>query len=282
MDRNELRALLQRVAEGATGVDQAVARIAAAPVDDLGFAKVDLHRSQRQGATEVIYGEGKTAEQIAAIASSLLWAGQGPVLATRVDPPKADEVRLAFSRREGEGGFGSPDGFSGVPVRYDNTSRILLLGELPVPKPESFLVVACAGTSDLPVAEEAAITAEALGSRVERLYDVGVAGIHRLLSCGDMLASARCVVAVAGMEGALASVIGGLVSCPVVAVPTSVGYGASFNGLAALLSMLNSCASGVSVVNIDNGFGAGYLAHMIDCPCASPASDDGVSERTAL
>ncbi len=282
MDRNELRALLQRVAEGATGVDQAVARIAAAPVDDLGFAKVDLHRSQRQGATEVIYGEGKTAEQIAAIASSLLRAGQGPVLATRVDPPKADEVRLAFSLREGEGGFGSPDGFDGVPVRYDDTSRILLLGELPVPKPESFLVVACAGTSDLPVAEEAAITAEALGSRVERLYDVGVAGIHRLLSCGDMLASARCVVAVAGMEGALASVIGGLVSCPVVAVPTSVGYGASFNGLAALLSMLNSCASGVSVVNIDNGFGAGYLAHMIDCPCASPASDDGVSERTAL
>ena len=265
MDRDELRALLQRVAEGSTDVDRALARIAAAPVDDLGFARVDLHRAQRQGATEVIYGEGKTAEQIAAIAASLLRAGQGPVLATRVDAGKAAEARAAFLRERG--GFEASDGCAcGVPVRYDEVARILLFGELPAPKPESFLVVACAGTSDLPVAEEAAITAEALGSRVERLYDVGVAGIHRLLSCGGTLASARCVVAVAGMEGALASVIGGLVSCPVVAVPTSVGYGASFNGLAALLSMLNSCASGVSVVNIDNGFGAGYLAHMIDCP----------------
>lgn len=260
MDRNEARMLLQQVADGTLEVERALARFSSAPMDDLGFAKVDLHRSLRQGAPEVIYGEGKTAEQIAAIASSLLEAGQTPVLATRVDSTKADQVQRLLSAREDD------EAARTATVRYDELSRMLLLGELPEPRSDSFLVVACAGTSDLPVAEEAAITAEALGSRVVRLYDVGVAGIHRLLSCGEELAAARCVVAVAGMEGALASVVGGLVSCPVVAVPTSVGYGASFNGLAALLSMLNSCASGVSVVNIDNGFGAGYLAHMIDCP----------------
>ena len=270
--------MLQQVADGSLEVDGALAKLSVEPLDDLGFAKVDLHRQLRQGASEVIYGEGKTAEQIAAIALSLIDAGQTPVLATRVCPEKAESVREIVDGIEAQrpsralGDAKGPD----AGLRYHEAARILLFGELPEPSPGSCVVVACAGTSDLPVAEEAALTAEAMGSCVVRLYDVGVAGIHRLLAHGSELSRARCVVAVAGMEGALASVVGGIASCPVVAVPTSVGYGASFGGLAALLSMLNSCASGVSVVNIDNGFGAGYLAHMIDCPCASlPGSGDG-------
>ena len=270
--------LLQRVADGSLGVDGALAKLSVEPLDDLGFAKVDLHRQLRQGAPEVIYGEGKTADQIAAIALSLLKAGQTPVLATRVSPEKAGAVRAVVGGGVGPDEASQPSDGAVKPdarLRYYETARLLLLGAMPEPEPGSCVAVVCAGTSDLPVAEEAALTAEALGSSVVRLYDVGVAGIHRLLAHGPELSRARCVVAVAGMEGALASVVGGLASCPVVAVPTSVGYGASFGGLAALLSMLNSCASGVSVVNIDNGFGAGYLAHMIDCPAAPLRNGDG-------
>ena len=208
------------------------------------FARPDYDRAMRQGAGEVIYGEGKTAEQIAAIASSLMGAGQPRVLATRVDAKKADAVAALWGD---DGGI--------APCAYYETAR---------PDGDGVVAIACAGTSDLPVAEEAALTAEFLGNEVRRFYDVGVAGIHRLLDVADELRAARVVVAVAGMEGALASVVGGLISAPVIAVPTSVGYGASFGGVTALLAMLNSCASGVSVVNIDNGFGAAFQASAIN------------------
>ena len=217
------------------------------------FARPDYDRAMRQGAGEVIYGEGKTAEQIAAIASSLMEAGQPRVLATRVDAKKADAVAALWG-----------DGGGIAPCAYYETARLVVFGDMPAPDGDGVVAVACAGTSDLPVAEEAALTAEFLGNEVRRFYDVGVAGIHRLLSYMDDIMSASVIIAIAGMEGALASVIGGMADCPVIAVPTSVGYGASFSGLSALLSMLNSCASGVSVVNIDNGFGAGYLASMIN------------------
>ena len=217
-------------------------------VDNLDFARVDLARLRRQGVPEVVYGAGKTAEQIVAILASLRDHGQTPALATRIDAEKAKAVASALG-----------DGFTYFPA-----ARLGRLGPARAPDGLGPIAVAAAGTSDLPVAEEAALTAETLGNEVTRLYDVGVAGLHRLLACSDELASASVVVAVAGMEGALASVVGGLVSCPVIAVPTSVGYGASFGGISALLSMLNSCAAGVSVVNIDNGFGAGFLAHRIN------------------
>ena len=217
-------------------------------VDNLDFARVDLARLRRQGVPEVVYGAGKTPEQIVAILASLRDHGQMPALATRIDAEKAKAVVSALG-----------DGFTYFPV-----ARLGRLGPARAPDGLGPIAVAAAGTSDLPVAEEAALTAETLGNEVTRLYDVGVAGLHRLLACSDELASASVVVAVAGMEGALASVVGGLVSCPVIAVPTSVGYGASFGGISALLSMLNSCAAGVSVVNIDNGFGAGFLAHRIN------------------
>ena len=216
------------------------------------FARPDYDRAMRQGAGEVIYGEGKTAEQIAAIASSLMGAGQPRVLATRVDAKKADAVAALW----GDDGI--------APCAYDETARLVVFGGMPAPDGDGVVAIACAGTSDLPVAEEAALTAEFLGNEVRRFYDVGVAGIHRLLDVADELRAARVVVAVAGMEGALASVVGGLVSAPVIAVPTSVGYGASFGGVTALLAMLNSCASGVSVVNIDNGFGAAFQASAIN------------------
>lgn len=221
---------------------------------DLGFAKVDIERKKRCGAGEVIYGAGKTASQIASIARTLLDSGEKSVLITRMEQAVADEVSKS------------------VPLHYDPISKIGIAGvdvsitdmiHQDSSNRNSHVAVASAGTSDLPVAEEAAKTAEFYGSRVCRLYDIGVAGLNRLLSRLDELRSASVVVAVAGMEGALVSVIGGLVDCPVVAVPTSVGYGANFGGLTALLSMLNSCAAGVSVVNIDNGFGAGYLAAKI-------------------
>ena len=215
---------------------------------NLGFAQVDIDRLRRQGVPEVVYGAGKTAEQITAILSSLRDHGQTPALATRVDAEKAARVVEALG-----------DDFTYFPV-----ARIGRIGPAREPDGIGPIVVAAAGTSDLPVAEEAAVTAETLGNEVTRLFDVGVAGLHRLLACADQLAGASVVVAVAGMEGALASVIGGLVSCPVIAVPTSVGYGAAFGGVSALLAMLNSCAAGVSVVNIDNGFGAGFLAHRIN------------------
>ena len=242
----DIRQLLEDVQSGAVSIDEALLKIKTEPYEDLGFAKVDLHRKVRQGCAEVIYGAGKTADEIVKIVKSLEAHGQKSVLITRLDKEKADavghQIDLTYNERAGLGTVG--------------------------PRPEADgigrIVVATGGTSDIPVAEEAAYTAEMLGNDVLRLYDVGVAGLHRLMSHIDELMSASVIIAIAGMEGALASVIGGLVSCPVIAVPTSVGYGASFGGLAALLSMLNSCASGTAVVNIDNGFGAGFLASRIN------------------
>ena len=242
MDTKEI---LNRVQSGTLSPDEALAMLKAQPFEDLGYAKIDHHRAVRQGAGEVIYGAGKTAGQIVGICRHLADAGAYNILITRLDAEKAEAVC-----RE-------------IRADYDPMSKIAVAAPREIERVGS-VAVATGGTSDMPVAEEAARTAEALGSHVVRLYDVGVAGLHRLLSNLEPLMSARAVVAVAGMEGALASVVGGLVDCPVIAVPTSVGYGANFGGLSALLSMLNSCASGVSVVNIDNGFGAGYLASMIN------------------
>ena len=246
MEQKELHRLLQQVADGSLTVNQAMTQFKTEPFQDLGFAKIDHHRALRQGAAEVIYGAGKTPEQILRIARAMLDHGQKTVLITRMSQEAAALLEPA------------------VPLTYDPLSRVGIVGEKPDPDGAGTIVIATGGTSDLPVAEEAALTAEVLGNRVLRLYDVGVAGLHRLLAHAQDLSQARVVVAIAGMEGALASVIGGLVDCPVIAVPTSVGYGAAFGGLAALLSMLNSCASGVSVVNIDNGFGAGFLASRIN------------------
>ena len=246
MDQTQTKQLLQQVRDGRISVDDAVLRLKSAPFEDIDFAKVDHHRALRQGAAEVIYGSGKTVEQIVRIAESLRSQGAETVLVTRIAQEVANKI--------------NPQ----IEMKYFEIAKIGIIGKIPAPCAAGQIVVATGGTSDMPVAEEAAVTAEALGNRVVRLYDVGVAGLHRLLSNLEPLMSARVVIAIAGMEGALASVIGGLVDCPVIAVPTSVGYGASFGGVAALLSMLNSCASGVSVVNIDNGFGAGYLASMIN------------------
>ena len=276
MEEREAHELLQRVASGDISPDDALIKLKTAPFEDLGYAKVDLQRGIRQGVAEVIYGAGKTAGQIAGIVRSMRAVGQERVLITRLDETKANEVRLLL----GSGGdvpvavpaaealeeaascrrkLGPVDDFA-----YYAEPRIALVGGTPEPDGNGTVVVAAAGTSDLPIAEEAALVAEALGNEVQRLYDVGVAGLHRLLAHADDIASAQVIVAVAGMEGALASVVGGMASCPVIAVPTSIGYGASFGGVAALLAMLNSCASGVSVVNIDNGFGAGYQASLIN------------------
>lgn len=246
MDRSDVRGVLEDVAGGRMSVDDAIDRLKLIPFEDLGFAKVDHHRSIRQGVPEVVYGAGKTVEQIVAIAESMLNQGSGSVLVTRITEDAASEISRS------------------LPIEYDPSSRIGVVGSIPGHEGVGKIVVVSAGTSDIPVAEEAAVTAEFLGSKVTRIYDVGVAGIHRLLAHSEDLVSARVVIAVAGMEGALPSVVGGLVECPVIAVPTSVGYGASFGGLSALLTMLNSCASGISVVNIDNGFGAGFLADRIN------------------
>ena len=246
MEQKDLRKLLKDVASGKVNIDSAMLKLRLEPFEDLGFAKVDYHRGIRQGAAEVIYGAGKTPEQIVKIAEKLHDGGQKTVLITRMSAQAAEYVK------------------DRLPLTYYGMGSVGIVGDMPTPDTKSTIVVASGGTSDMPVAEEAALTAEALGSRVTRLYDVGVSGLHRLLSHAGDIMSAKVIVAVAGMEGALASVIGGLADCPVIAVPTSVGYGASFGGLSALLSMLNSCASGVSVVNIDNGFGAGYLANMIN------------------
>lgn len=292
MDRS-METLLADVAAGELSVEDAAAQLeaafdTAAGFSDLGYARPDLARTRRQGAGEVIYGAGKTAEQIVGIARSLLAAGQPRVLVSRLDDEKAAAVAARWAKAgcgptmtisddaaggraageilaalsAGAGRAGAAEG--GVLFAYCETARAGVFGDLPVPDGDGTVVIAAAGTSDLPVAEEAAVTAQFLGNEVVRLTDVGVAGIHRLLACADELARAQVVIAVAGMEGALASVVGGMVSCPVIAVPTSVGYGASFGGVAALLAMLNSCASGVSVVNIDNGFGAAYQASMIN------------------
>jgi NCAIR mutase (PurE)-related protein len=246
MDKQNIRYILEQVSTGSLTIDEAILQLKTAPFQDLGFAKVDHHRSLRNGIAEVIYGAGKTPEQIAAISSSILSQGEKTVLITRMTHEAAEYVGQSLS------------------LQYYEIAHVGIVGKIPEPDGAGRIVIATGGTSDIPVAEEAALTALALGNEVTRLYDVGVAGVHRLLSHAEDIMSARVIIAIAGMEGALASVIGGLADCPVIAVPTSVGYGASFGGLAALLSMLNSCASGISVVNIDNGFGAGYLASMIN------------------
>lgn len=247
MDKTELTSLLESVADGSVSPEAAALRLKMQPIEEIGdYAKIDMHRGIRQGVPEVIYGAGKTKEHILGIAKTMLEHGQKTVLITRLSEEAAEYISAELE------------------LHYDKISKTAVIGLMPEPTGKGTVVVATGGTSDIPVAEEAAVTAEVLGNRVVRLYDVGVSGIHRLLSHMDAIMSARVIVAVAGMEGALPSVIGGLADCPVIAVPTSVGYGASLGGIAALLSMLNSCASGVSVVNIDNGFGAGYMASMIN------------------
>ena len=242
----DIKNILEGVKSGTVSVEDAALELKMKPFEDIGYANVDLHRKVRQGAAEVIYGSGKTPEQIIGIIDVLLKNTDDTILVTRIEEDKAKIIQEHHK------------------MRYDNVSQIGICGEIKKPDGIGTIVVATGGTSDIPVAEEAALTAEVLKNDVLRLYDVGVAGLHRLLSHKEELMRASVVIAVAGMEGALASVIGGLVDCPVIAVPTSIGYGAAFNGVAALLSMLNSCASGVSVVNIDNGFGAGYMASMIN------------------
>ena len=249
---SDVRKLLQSVQSGEVSVDDALMRLKLSPFEDIGYAKVDLHRKIRQGAAEVIYGAGKTPEQIAGIVDTMLANGQERILITRMSPEAAEYVG------------------SRAALDYRKDASVGIIGGLPQPDGIGKVVVATGGTSDIPVAEEAALTAEILGSQVVRLYDVGVSGVHRLLAHMELIMGASVIIAIAGMEGALASVIGGLADCPVIAVPTSVGYGASFGGVSALLSMLNSCASGVCVVNIDNGFGAGYLANQINHMEAKP------------
>lgn len=242
----DIKQLLQDLKDGHISVDEAMLELKKEPFKDIDFAKVDMHRKIRQGASEVIYGEGKTAEQILNISQTMLDNGQKCILITRLSAEKAEAIAKKLD------------------IKYNEIARCGVIGEIPEPDGIGNIVIACAGTSDLCVAEEAAITAEVHGNKVIRLYDVGVSGLHRLFAHIDELMNASVVVAIAGMEGALASVLGGLVDCPLIAVPTSVGYGANFGGLSALLSMLNSCASGSAVVNIDNGFGAGFMASRIN------------------
>lgn len=244
--KTEAKQILEAVRDGSMSVDDALLRLKTEPFEDIGFAKVDLHRRLRQGEAEVIYGAGKTPCQIADIIDVMQKNGQQRILITRLSEEAAQKITQIH------------------PLTYDSVARLGFIGTPPAPDGIGRIVVATGGTSDIPVAEEAAQAAEFFQNEVVRLYDVGVAGLHRLLAHKEEIMSASVIIAVAGMEGALASVIGGLADCPVIAVPTGVGYGASFNGLSALLSMLNSCASGVSVVNIDNGFGAAYLASMIN------------------
>ena len=251
MEVEQVRALLEQVQGGATSVDQALDSLRRLPFEDIGFAKIDHHRALRNGFPEVIYCQGKRTDHIISILERLTPHAR-KVLGTRVTPEVAQAVLQVFPQ-----------------AVYHESARIIAVSgseEMPASEVQTLgtVLVVAAGTADFPVAEEALITASELGSPTERLYDVGVAGLHRLLSSQDRLYEANVLIVVAGMEGALPSVIGGLVSRPVVAVPTSVGYGAQFNGLAPLLTMLNSCATGIGVVNIDNGFGAGYLAHLIN------------------
>jgi NCAIR mutase (PurE)-related protein len=246
MDSDQLRGLLEQVHAGAVDVDAALDQIRHLPFEDLGYAKLDHHRLLRHGLTEVVFGKGKTPEQIGAIAGRLLDKSAN-LLVTRADRESAALLKSNHPDAEHFPLSGA------VRIWRDRTIR-----------GKGKLAIVCAGTSDIPIAEEAQVTAEVMGNEVEAIYDVGVAGIHRLIASSQRLMEARVIVVAAGMEGALPSVVGGLVSVPVIAVPTSVGYGASFNGLAALLGMLNSCASNVTVVNIDNGFGAGYVASLIN------------------
>jgi NCAIR mutase (PurE)-related protein len=246
MDQDQLRGLLEEVRSGAMDVDAALDRVRHLPFEDLGYAKLDHHRALRHGITEVIFGKGKTPEQILAIAEKLLEKSAN-LLITRTDEHVAARLKNSFPEAEY-----FPRSCA-ISVRRDRTIH-----------GKGKLAVVCAGTSDIPVAEEAQVTAEVMGNEVDAIHDIGIAGIHRLMAHSARLCEARVVVVAAGMEGALPSAVGGLVSVPVIAVPTSIGYGASFNGLAALLGMLNSCSSNVSVVNIDNGFGAGYVASLIN------------------
>jgi NCAIR mutase (PurE)-related protein len=243
---DSIRQILENVKRGSMSVEEAMLKLKTKPFEDIGYAKVDLHRNLRKGNAEVIYGAGKTTEQIIGIAGTMLRNSQDTILITRIDEAVANKINEVYR------------------LKYYPEASLGLIGPAFEISGIGKILVVTAGTSDIPVAEEAAITAEVLGNEVHRLYDVGVAGIQRLLAQLDDIMSASVIIAIAGMEGALASVVGGLADCPVIAVPTSVGYGASFGGLAALLSMLNSCSNGVSVVNIDNGFGAGYLANVIN------------------
>lgn len=250
MTRAEIRGLLERVRDGVVSPRSAEAEVLALlarpPFEDLGFARIDHHRPARQGFPEVVFGPGKTPEQVAAIAERIVARGDS-LLVTRTTPEAFDAVRARIPA-----------------ARYHPEAGVIALSQGEVPPGRGTILVTAAGTSDLPVAEEAAVTAGVMGNTVDRLYDVGVAGLHRLLAENDRLGRARVIITVAGMEGALPSVVGGLVRVPVIAVPTSVGYGASFQGVSALLGMLNTCATGVAVVNIDNGFGAAAMASIIN------------------
>ncbi len=246
MNEEALRKLLAQVRDGEIPMDKAIERVRRLPFEDLGFATIDTHRALRCGFPEVIFCQGKTPAQVAAIAECLL-ATDAELLASRADRDHHEAVRGI-----------APD------AEYHEAARMIVCNRKAKQAPPGKILVVCAGTSDVPVAEEARVTAELMGNVVDNLYDVGVAGIHRLLQQADHVFDANVLIVCAGMEGALASVVGGLTSRPVIAVPTSIGYGASFGGLAALLAMLNSCASGVCVVNIDNGFGAGYIASLVN------------------
>jgi hypothetical protein len=251
LDAERVRKLLEGVQQGETTVEAAIDELRALPYEDIGFARIDTHRAVRVGFPEVVFCRGKSCEQAVQIVKRLAGSNR-KVLTTHVSRDVAEQIAAQVKG-----------------VTYHEAARIVVVedeaGKVPrASRSRKYVLVVCAGTADIPVAEEAAVTAATLGSRVERAYDVGVAGLHRLLDQKDLLLRANVLVVVAGMEGALASVVGGLVSRPVIAVPTSVGYGASFGGLAALLAMLNSCAAGVAVMNIDNGFGAGYFAHLVN------------------
>lgn len=250
MNESEIITLLEKVKDGTINVSEAVLKLKMEPFEELGYAKVDHHRGVRQGVQEVIYGQNKTPEQISGIVNSMQNRKAVNILISRMKPEAAIYLREKMGNK--------------IELFYDEISHTGVVNWDRDKELVGNIVIASGGTSDMPVCEEAAITAEVLGNKVTRLYDVGVSGIHRLLAHSQILMEARVIIVVAGMEGALPSVIGGLTDCPIIAVPTSVGYGANFGGLSALLSMLNSCASGVTVVNIDNGFGAAYSASMIN------------------
>ncbi len=264
MTATEAIQLLEKFRAGKISRDKLLRAFQSAPIADLGFAQVDTHRALRKGFPEVIFGAGKTPEQIVRIAAKILECEQR-ILVTRIHGEQARALRRKFNR-----------------AVHHEAARCVTIEKSPLPRRPGVIAVLCAGTSDLPVAEEAAVTADIMGNRVERIYDVGVAGLHRLLRRLELIQSANVLVVVAGMEGALPSVVAGLVSRPVIAVPTSVGYGASFGGLAALLGMLNSCGSGVTVVNIDNGFGAGYAAAQINALAAGEAQSSKAKVQRKL
>lgn len=249
MDKDQIRKILEAVKSGSLRVDDAFEKLKSLPYDDLGFAKIDTHRTLRRGFPEVIFCQGKTADQVCEIAQKMMDNNQ-VILGMRANQEISHALKKISDR-----------------VEYNPNARAFIVGKKPGVQYKGKILVVSAGTADMPVSEEAATTAEVMGNRVERLYDAGVAGVHRLLDNRDKLSEANVLIVVAGMEGALPSVVGGLVDKPVIAVPTSVGYGANFQGLSALLTMLNSCVPGIAVVNIDNGFGAGYLAGVINRLC---------------